>query len=145
MEQRHVGACLKSLSNLIMRRAHRGSLDEITAHNVWILCYLSEHPGEDVFQRDLEKAFDVTRSTTSKVIMLMERKGLIERRRVSGDARLKKLCLTPKAVEALSAFRAEMTRLENTLTRGFTAEEIDTFLNCVDRMKKNLNDQEAQA
>ena len=65
----------------------------------WVIGYLSEHEGKDVFQRDLEEEFSVRRSTATGILQLMEKNELITREPVSHDARLKKLVLTPKAIE----------------------------------------------
>ena len=90
---------------------------------------------------DIEKEFDITRSTASKVIDLMEQKGLIERQKVSSDARLKKISLTPKAEQLSALFEKDQKNLEETLTKGFTAEELQTLNEYIIRMKTNLGTQ----
>ena len=50
---------------------------------------------------DLEKEFDITRSTASKNVDLLVENGFIVREQVDYDARLKKLVLTEKAKEVL--------------------------------------------
>ena len=72
-------------------------LEELSGTNGRIIRFLSEHENEDVYQRDLEKEFGITRSTASRVITLMAEKGLVTRTGVGHDARLKKLALTEKA------------------------------------------------
>lgn len=50
-----------------------------------------------VFQRDVENAFDLSRSTATGILQLMEKNGLILRENMASDARLKSLIPTEKA------------------------------------------------
>ncbi|HAX84487.1 MAG TPA: MarR family transcriptional regulator, partial [Ruminococcaceae bacterium] len=78
------------------------------------------------------------RSTASKVINLMEQKGLVERQSVSCDARLKKIVMTDKS-KAISHLMAEdMDLVESVLTDGFSSEEKKALYNYLKRMKQNL-------
>ena len=94
------GFQLHSLSNQLKRRMeHSPALshmdDTVTRNNGWILTYLSYHSDRDIYQKDIENDFCIRPSSVSKVIRLMETKGLIRREAVPSDARLKKLVLTP--------------------------------------------------
>lgn len=144
---RPVGKAIRSLNNMLMRRFDSGRpdrevLERITGTNRWVIGYLVEQAraGKDVYQRDLEETFGVTRSTVSKVIDLMVRKGLIERRSVERDARLNKLVLLPKALELSDRMCAYAEGVERELLAGFSPEEVQTLLGYIDRMKKNLGD-----
>lgn len=140
--KRHVGRELRGLSKRIHRfienSPNRKTIDCITGTNGWIIAFLSCNKHRDVFQKDVEKEFDVTRSTASKVIDLMEQKGLVERQTVPSDARLRKLVLTPKAEEISELFESDRILLEETLMQGFSEEEKQTLLSFIARMKLNL-------
>ena len=91
----------------------------------------------DVYQKDVEAEFSVTRATASKMLSLMERNGLITRTGVAGDARLKKLALTEKS-EALSLrMRQGMEEFEQNLTRGLSASERETLLRLLKKLEQN--------
>ena len=79
----------KADSNIYMSKVHK-----ITGSNGWILGYLADHENEEIYQKDIEEKFCVTRSTVSKVLKGMESKGLLRRESVFSDARLKRLVLT---------------------------------------------------
>ena len=133
---------LRSLSHLIYRfienLPNKKSVESMTGTNGCIIGYLAENSGRDIFQKDIEKAFGITRSTASKVINLMEQKGLVERQSVSCDARLKKIVLTEKS-KAISHLMAEdMNLVDGVLTDGFSEEEREALNNYLERMKKNL-------
>jgi DNA-binding MarR family transcriptional regulator len=142
VRKRLIGLELRSLNNLIMRKLENSPIkkevDSITGTNGWIIGFLSENANRDIYQRDLEEHFSITRSTASKVLLLMEKKGLIERRSVSHDARLKKITLTDKAREVSELMREDAMRIEKTLTDGFTDEEIDYLYRCIQKMKNNM-------
>ena len=80
----------RSIDNLIASESRDFTDDSLTGRNFWVLRYLQDHPGEDVFQKDLEAAFKIRRSTVSRMMELMEQKGLLTRESVGGDARLKR-------------------------------------------------------
>ena len=142
MKNKLVSMEIKHISNLSMRFMENNSnkeyIDSVTGTNCWIIGYIAGKEGEDVFQRDLEKKFGITRSTASKVIGLMVQKGLIEYRNVEYDARLKKLVLTPKAYELVNIMNSDVMMLEDALLDGITSEEKESFFKCVDKMKDNL-------
>lgn len=144
---RSAGKAIRSLNNMIARRFDAGRpdrevLERITCANRWVIGYLVEQAqaGREVYQRDLEQTFGITRSTVSKVLDLMERKGLIERQGVAHDARLKKLALLPKALELSERMRAYAESVERELLAGFSPEEVERLFGYIDRMKKNLGE-----
>lgn len=143
MEKIRIGWELRSLNNLIRRyfefATHRKEIETITGNNGWIISFLAENSDKDIFQKDIEEHFTITRSTTSKVLRLMEQKGLIQRQTVLQDARLKKIVLTQKAWELQGLMHEDGQKLEHTLLRGFTEEEIATLYSNIQRMKENVS------
>lgn len=143
LEQLWIGPELRSLNNLICRyfdfSSHKNEIETVTGNNGWIIGYLASHAQQDIFQRDLEQHFSITRSTASKVLHLMEQKGLIQRQPVARDARLKKIILTEKAWQIKGMMREDAQRMEQTLTNGFTEEEVRTLYSYIKRMKTNLS------
>ena len=145
-EQKPVGFVIRSLSRMMGRRfdgcAGRQYLDSLTGTNGWIIGYLAHNADKDIFQKDIEEVFSVRRSTVSRVISLMEQKGLVVREAVSGDARLKKLVLTDKAWEIHRSIEAELSGVEEQLVSGISSEELSVFLSVADKMIKNLGEGE---
>ena len=80
----------------------------------------------------------ILKKLASKVINLMEQKGLVERHSVSCDARLKKIVMTDKS-KAISHLMAEdMDLVESVLTDGFSSDEKEAMCDYIKRMKQNL-------
>lgn len=145
-KEKRIGMEIRSLGNLTMRlmdkKSHKEKIDDATGTNGWILCFLAEAEaeGRDIYQRDIEKKFCVTRSTVSKVLTLMEQKGMIERLNVHGDARLRKIVMTEKARELNKLMREDVMMLESILQKNLTPEEIDAFYYLSDKIKANLTE-----
>lgn len=138
-----IGIELRYLNNLIRRyvdnKLHKKYIDSVTGTNGWIIAYIAAHG--DVFQKDLEAEFGITRSTASKVVGLMVQKGLIEHRSVPQDARLKKLVLTDKAMELSKLMNQDHEAVDQTLKKGFTEEELSNLHSYIERMKQNILEQ----
>lgn len=138
-----LGSEIHGLSNLLRRRAESTKpmkyVARITGANGWIIGHLALNRDRDIFQRDIEKRFSITRSTASKVLSLMEQKGLIVRQSVDYDQRLKKIVLTDKALALHEAIIRELDNMEAELLRGFTDEEIEQLYNYIARLKNNLS------
>lgn len=137
-----VGHEVRTLYNAIRRVIDNSpvkrKVDDITGTNARIIVYLADRDGRDIYQRDIEKEFAITRSTASKVLMLMEKKGLIKRLAVEHDARLKKIIITEKSKELAKLMCLDRLETEKMLTKGFTDEEIKQFLGYIERFKKNI-------
>lgn len=144
MGKPEVGLELHSLNHLIRRyfdfSSHRREIASVTGNNGWIIGYLANNKDKDIYQKDLEDKFTITRSTASKVLRLMEEKGLIQRQSVAHDARLKKIVLTEKAEKIQGFMREDVQRMEQILTNGFADEEVNMLLSYIQRMKDNISD-----
>ena len=144
MQNGNIGIELRYLNNLIRRyvdnKLHKKYIDSVTGTNGWIIGYIArrEKEGREVYQRDLETRFGITRSTASKVVALMVQKGLIEQQSVPGDRRVRRLTLTPKAEEVKRMMDEDHEKFEATLRKGLSEEELATLFSLLDRLQENL-------
>jgi len=142
--ERALGVELRRLSNQICRyfdqQTNKREVDAVTGTNGWIIGYIAkrEAEGREVYQRDLETRFGITRSTASKVVALMVQKGLIEQQSVPGDRRVRRLTLTPRAEEVKRMMDEDHKNFEATLRRGLSEEELATLFSLLDRLQENL-------
>ncbi|MBQ7828589.1 MAG: winged helix-turn-helix transcriptional regulator [Clostridia bacterium] len=141
-----IGFVIRTLSRMIGRRADssagRQYLDSLTGTNGWIIGYLAHNQGRDIYQKDIEEHFSVRRSTVSRVVTLMEQKGLVVRENVDSDARLKRLVLTNKALEIHKSIESSLDEVENVIADGISEEDMEIFLRVAHKMMDNLNDGE---
>ena len=154
MKSKRLGFEISHCSRVIRRymdtNTVKSYIDEITGTHGWAIKYFYQNRDRDVFQKDFEKEFDIRRSTASNILSLMEKNGLIIRESVPHDARLKKITLTKKAVDIHHKVEAAFSRMEQDISEGISPEEIDAFLNTMEKIKNNIermtrnNDQTAQ-
>ena len=145
-ECRHVGYEIKTLDKMIgravMNISLKNGMDQVTVMHGWIIGYLYKNQDRDVYQKDLETEFQITRSTVTSILKLMEKKGYIERVSVEKDARLKKLVLTEKAKKIQRQNFIDMhNTLEKQITRDISPEEMVVFRKVLHKMKRNLKDE----
>ena len=141
-DHRHMGGEIKMISNLINRNAGMAiDVPEITRAQGWIIGFIRmrDENGLETFQRDVEKAYEIRRSTATGILQLLEKNGYLKRQSVSEDARLKKLILTDKAIEVHDRLIARMEMFEKQLSKGISEEEKEIFFQVVDQIKKNLS------
>ena len=93
---------------------------------------------EEVLQCDLEKAIKLRRATISGVLKTMEKKNLITRVISSKDARVKKIILSDKTKKMYLESKAKLEALEELITSNISDNEINIFLEVMDKMQENL-------
>ena len=90
-----IGYKIRLIHNQIHKRMEakkqENEKEPLTGMQRWTLGFLRDHDGKDIYQKDIETEFSVSRATASNMLAVMERKGLVRRETVEHDARLKKL------------------------------------------------------
>lgn len=139
-----LGGKLHLLTRLMHRRMEadraESGKDWKSAPQGWLIHYLYDHRDEDVYQRDIERVFQIRRSSVTGILKNMEKIGLITREAVEGDARLKRIRLTELAIEQHRTVMRSIEQNERDLTEGFTSEEIALLHKLLDRMCENLQE-----
>ncbi len=100
---------------------------------------LAKYADGPVYQRDVENAFGLSRSTATGILQLMERDGLILRESVARDARLKSLIPTDKAVRLGEQIKNSLYQTEECLTRGLSDTQLTLFMETAAQMCANLD------
>ena len=132
---------LRSINNQIRRRINALPImqdNDIKGVYGHVIGFLNENRHRDIYQKDIEEQLCVRRSSVSSLLNQMETMGLIERRSVDGDGRLKKVVLTQKAIEINDSIIKEFQRLEVRLKDGMSDEEIKTLFKLLDKVKTNV-------
>ena len=142
MEDRRIGFELHRSSRIVKRYmdndASKSYVEKITGTHGRVIGWLYRNRHRDIFQKDFEKEFDIRRSTASKILSLMESNDLIIRESVPYDARLKRIILTPKALEVQSVVENAFGRMEEKIKEGITEEELAVFFRVLDKVNKNM-------
>lgn len=111
-----------------------------TGGNAHIIIFLDRNRDKEIYQHTIERKFCITRSTASRVLALMEKKGLIVREPVAHDARLKRIVLTDKADAIVADLKANGDRVEHLLVEGLSPLEQETLHACIRRMRENVSE-----
>ena len=141
---KNIGSNILCISNQIRRKTSNlesiQKLNEISGTNGYILKFIA-HSSTPIYQKDIEKKFSVTRSTTSKVLSLMEKKDLIMRIKDNSDSRLKRIVLTDKAQKLIREVESDISLLETQILKNLTKKEIDTLLLTLSKIECNLKEE----
>lgn len=105
-----------------------------------ILKFLVENDGKEIYQKNLEERFKVSKATISEVIQTMENNKLIERVPTKKDARLKQIILTDISRQRVNEMDKCFKTLNNELEKGLSEKEKEQFLVTLRKMKNNIKD-----
>lgn len=137
-----IGYEVRTLDNLLFRMllaySARAGMDELTMMHGWIIGYLYDNREKDIYQKDLEKKFSISRSTVTNILKRMESKGYIRREGVPEDARLKKLVLTEEGLRLHWEKEALICQMNEELKGTLDPEETEQFLRTARKMKENI-------
>lgn len=147
MKRQQVAIEVIGVANILRRITfldgyYQSDPDGPTSMQRWFLRYIWEHQNEDVFQKNLEAAFKVRRSTATEVLKAMERKMLIQRTPCIEDKRSKKITLTEKGLEVCRENRKRVVATDMRILNGISEEEIGTFLKTLEKIRKNLEEEQ---
>lgn len=131
-QSREIGFQVRQISHLIKHTVDRNisthAQGEMTRLQAWILGYLYDNREKEIYQKDIQTHFSISRSTTTGVLQTMEKNDLVSRESVEWDARLKKICLTQKSLQMQEELRASIRQTEDLIASILTPEEHETFL-----------------
>lgn len=145
--QHHIGGEIKMVSNLIQRNINCDlEWSEVTRAQGWVIGFIRrrDEQGIATFQKDIEKAYEIRRSTATGILQLLEKNEYLRKESVAEDGRLKKLVLTPKAIQVHEKIITKLDRFERKLIEGVSEEELEIFLQVIEKMKYNLSELEAK-
>lgn len=116
-------------------------LSSVQSRMLGYLYFQSRH-GQSVFQKELESEFKIRKSSVTSVIQILEKKGLVERVGVPGDARQKELILTEQGISVQETVLQRLDTLESWVNESLCPEEQVTFLNCIRKIETRLKEAE---
>ena len=114
------------------------SVEDLSGVNSFIIVFIYLNKDKDIYQKNIEKEFGITRSTASNIISLMEKKGYVNRVNVDNDARLKKLVLTKLAIDYCEKFLEDMDKFNSDLVDNISEEELIAFYKTLNKIENNL-------
>ena len=93
----------------------------------------------DVFQKDIEEEYSLRPPTATELLKKMEKNGLIYREAMASDARMKRIVVSEKALQYKDMVIADITALEDELTKDIPQNELDVFFKVIEKMLDNIS------
>lgn len=125
------------LSNRIRRVFHHSTGCKWT--KMWILYYLlNADPNKIVLQKDIQQELEICAAAISDLLKQLEKDGLIIRADAQRDNRLKEIRLTQKAIALKDRISGQMGLLEQELTAGIEKDKLETGLEVIEKMIRNM-------
>ncbi len=135
----HIGPMVRMIHTAIDRQINtRVQEMELTSAQIFVLHYINRNSDKDVFQKDIEKHFELSHATVSGLISRLEAKGFIECLPAKNDKRYKRLCVTEKARCYDEQMRQHIDQVEKQALEGFSDEDIRQLQSYLDRILANL-------
>ncbi|MBE5960161.1 MAG: MarR family transcriptional regulator [Lachnospiraceae bacterium] len=136
MERREIGKEIIILSNQLKRRVdHIVASYGLTGVQSRVIRHIYEKSKVcDVYQKDIEDAFEIRRSSVTSVLQLLEKKGFIKRESVSEDARLKKLTLTEQGRKMHESVCNVIEEMEEGFYAALTKEEMEQLFCSIEKL-----------
>ncbi|MBR3327470.1 MAG: MarR family transcriptional regulator [Atopobiaceae bacterium] len=126
-------------TNMLTRRVyllHRATHDELLSrlaplglslNQAIAVCYIHDHTGEPVYQRDLECEQGLTNPTITAMVKSMVANDVVYRIRDKNDGRFWQLRLTPHGLDLYEPARDIITSVNEKFEARLTDEELETF------------------
>ncbi len=102
--------------------------------------YFQLREGKKVFQKELEEEFKIRKSSVTSVIQILEKKGLIRRIGVPGDARKKELVLTEQGIAVQETVLERLNRLEGMVYEALSEKERQLWFCCIKKIEERLKE-----
>lgn len=104
-----------------------------------VLCFvLDNYLDRDIYQKDIQKALNIGGSTISVLLKKMENNGMIKRKRVAEDDRLKKIVPTSRTIMMKEKLNQDIQNIEKKLLSEIPEEELATYLKVTKKMISNI-------
>lgn len=141
-EIRHVGRLFRIAHQALAQRmrCNHESLG-ITTTQGYVLGYLTRRQLEGdtpIYAKDVEQHFGVKHSSVSGVLQRLEVKGYLIFEPDDTDRRCKKIILTEKAMDIHEQVGKHIRATEETIFRGMTEEEAETFARLLQKAVVNM-------
>lgn len=98
--------------------------------------------GQTVYQKDIEKEFNVKRSSVTSILSNLEKSGYILRKDDEKDRRTKIIILTEKGVFLSERMEENIARLENVISEGMSMEERAEYIRLTKLAISNVKNSE---
>ena len=101
-----------------------------------ILMHLARH-GKLPSQKELAERLDITPAAVTGALKKIEQDGYIERT-LGHDTRFNEIKITEKGKAMVALTREMFSSADRAMFEGFTEEELDTYISCLEKLQANI-------
>lgn len=139
----YIGGLLRELTIAV----HRNIGVELSEHELgdmkgpqsMALGYLIHASAQDeIYVKDLEKYMKIRKSNASELVSRLEKNGYVKTEKSQKDGRLKRLIVTEEGHEVHDRILQLLQEIDDRLVEGLSKEEVDTFVNLLNRLIQNM-------
>ena len=106
----------------------------ITAAQAGVLLHLDRYPTATM--AELSRLASVTPQTMHRLVVGLERRGLVERRQLSPDRKALEVTVTEQGTDVLRKAEVVLGRAQDALLDEFTPSELDQFAEFLTRLER---------
>lgn len=112
---------------------------ELTPMQSHVLKFILAAPEDAaIYQKDIEREFEIRKPTASGILKLLEKNGFIRRESVACDARLKRIVLTKKAQRLRGMILERLKCMDERVVCGISEAELAVCMKVLWQMFCNL-------
>jgi DNA-binding MarR family transcriptional regulator len=100
-----------------------------------LLKFLVDHKDKEIYQKDIEKFFNLRAPSVTAKLVELEKRNLITRTNAKTDTRLKQVIVKRRGFDIDSKIKNEMEIFEHRVTSLITKEEKIQLINIIDKLK----------
>lgn len=140
-----IGLTIKRLSNEIYRFLNlyikENFPDERSTTQTFFVHYIGK-TNQPIYQKDLEKQFNIRRSTATEILQHMEKAGLIIRHVSTADARHKIIKLTDEGETYFNETALVFQKVNQLLSCNISESDLEIFFSVIDQIHDNMQRRE---
>lgn len=109
---------------------------DITDSQIAVLMYIAQQCKKEipVFQKDIEREFNIKGSSVTSVLNGLEKNKWISREKVDYDARLRLIVLDEMSYKMMDQMTEFWDRVDTTIKNSLTEAEFIVFCQCMDKI-----------
>ena len=137
---------IRILDNQIKRFIDKKAMSvdkNLTGMQLAVLLFVGYHnkldKNKDIFPNDIEKKFNVRRSTVTTILKKLVKDGYITQIRASYDERYKRLFITEKSELIYSKIQQAQMEGEEIVSKGLRKKKIDIFFEVANKIMENIS------
>ncbi len=114
----------------------------ITASQMKILMFVARmyEEGKPVFQKDIEKEFNIKGSSVTSMLNTLEKNKWISRERVEYDARLRLIVLAEMSYKMMDQLKKYWDSVDYSIKNILSEAEFIVFSQCIEKIMNELSD-----